>query len=216
MGFSLPLPTLDIHDANVSEKWKRFKLAWDSYSLATELNKKSEEVQVATLLTIIREDARHVFSTFLWANGDDRKKIKPVLEQFAEYSEPRKNIPFERYRFNKRMQETGETYDQYRTALRKLAEGCEFQTITPEEILRDRLVFSIRDNKIREQLLCESSLTLKKTDEICRASESSSAQMKEVGQSDTVSVLNSRQNDKRMGAITQRTSQFKRCGNCGR
>ena len=113
-GFSLPPPpTLDIHDANVSEKWKRFKLAWDSYSLATELNKKSEEVQVATLLTIIGEDARDVFSTFTWANADEGKKIKPVLEQFAEYCEPSKNIPFERYRFNKRMQETGETYDQY-------------------------------------------------------------------------------------------------------
>jgi hypothetical protein len=66
------------------------------------------------------------------------------------------------------MQEAGETCDQYRTALRKLTEGCEFQTITPEEILRDRLVFGIRDNKIRERLLRESSLTLKKTDEICR------------------------------------------------
>ena len=111
------------------------------------------------------------------------------------------------------MQETGETYDQYRTALRKLAEGCEFQTITPEEILRDRLVFGIRDNnKIRERLLRESSLTLKKTDEICRASESSSAQMKEVGESDTVRVLNSGQKVERMDAITQRT----RCGNCGR
>ncbi len=65
-GFSLPPPpTLDIHDSNVSEKWKQFKLAWDSYSLATELNKKSEEVQVATLLTIIGEDGRHVFNVYM-------------------------------------------------------------------------------------------------------------------------------------------------------
>ena len=78
------------------------------------------------------------------------------------------------------------------------------------------MVFGIRDNKIRKRLLRESSLTLKKTDEICRASESSSAQMKEVGESDTVSVLNSGQKVERMDAITQRTSQFKRCGNCGR
>ena len=103
-GLSLP-PPLDIHDSNVSEKWKRFKLAWNSYSLATELNKKSEEVQVATLLTIIGEDLRDVFSTFTWGNAEDAKKIKPVLEKFAEYCEPRKNVPFERYRFNKRMQE---------------------------------------------------------------------------------------------------------------
>ena len=27
----------------------------------------------------------------------------------------------------------GETYDQYRTALRKIADGCEFDTITPNQ-----------------------------------------------------------------------------------
>ena len=64
-----------------------------------------------------------------------------------------------------------------------------FSTITPEELLRDRLVFGISDNKVRERLLRESALTLKKTDEICRASESSSAQMKEVGKTDTVSAI---------------------------
>lgn len=47
-GFSLPPPqTLDIHDTNVAEKWKKFRLAWDNYSLATELDKKPEKVQVA-------------------------------------------------------------------------------------------------------------------------------------------------------------------------
>ena len=133
---------------NVSEKWKRFKLAWDSYSLPTELHKKSEAVQVATLLTIIGEDARDVFSTFTWESAEEATKIKPVLEQFADYCALRKNVPFERYRFNKRTQEASESYDQYRTALLKLAEGCEFSTITPEEILRDHLVFGISDHKV--------------------------------------------------------------------
>ena len=214
-GFTLPPPPpLDIHNTNVSEKWKRFKLAWDSYSLATELNKKSEAIQVATLLTIIGEDARDVFSTFTWESAEEATKIKPVLEQFADYCEPRKNVPFERYRFNKRTQEAGESYDQYRTALRKLAEGCEFSTITPEEILRDRLVFGISDHKVRERLLRESAMTLKKTDEICRASESSSAQMREVGQTDTVNVINTAKKGVRQRNATSK--QGKACGNCGR
>ena len=57
-------------------------------------------------------------------------------------------------------------------ALRMLAEGCDFQTITTDEILRDHLVFRIKDDKFRERLLRESTLTLRKTDEICRAAES--------------------------------------------
>ena len=174
-----------MHDGNVAEKWKKFRLAWGNYALATELNKKSEPVQVATLLTVIGEDARDVYSTFDWPDEESKSKIGPVLQKFADYCQPRKNIPFERYRFNKRAQEAGESYDQYKTALRKLAEGCEFDTITPEEILRDRLIFGIREVKVRERLLRESQLTLQKTDEICRASESTAQQLKEVSEGDT-------------------------------
>ena len=34
------------------------------------------------------------------------------------------------------------------TALRKLGENCNFQAITPDEILRDHLVFGISDSKV--------------------------------------------------------------------
>ena len=59
-----------------------------------------------------------------------------------------------------------------------MSETCDFHAITPEEILRDRLVFGIQDDKVRERLLREADLTLKKTDEICRAEESMAAPMK--------------------------------------
>ena len=47
--------------------------------------------------------------------------------------------------FYSRMQESGESYDHYQTALRQLVERCEFESITPKQILRDKLVFGIRD-----------------------------------------------------------------------
>ena len=81
-------------------------------------------------------------------------------------------MPFERYRFNHRCQEAGENYNQYHTALRKLADNCDFGSITPDELLCDRLVFSIRDSKTREHLLREPALTVRHTDEICHSAES--------------------------------------------
>lgn len=59
---------------------KRFKWTWNSYTLATVLSEKSEEVQVVTLLTVI-EEAREVYSTFRWDHEGDHKKSKPVLAQ---------------------------------------------------------------------------------------------------------------------------------------
>ena len=120
--FALPPPSsLEIHNVNAAEKWKKFLLAWNNYSLATKLNDENEAIQVATLLTVIGEQARDVFSTFQFTREADKQKIQPVLTKFKEYCEPRQNIPFERYLFNKRVQEPGETYEQYRTELQKIA-----------------------------------------------------------------------------------------------
>ena len=51
-------------------KWKKFKRALENYSLETELSKKSDEIQVATLTVI------EVNVTFTdCANADDKTKI---------------------------------------------------------------------------------------------------------------------------------------------
>ena len=54
----------EIHDVNLAGKCKKFCQAWDNYMLAMELDKQVEKVQVATLLTIIGEEAMDVFATF--------------------------------------------------------------------------------------------------------------------------------------------------------
>ena len=125
-----PPPPLDIHDSNAAEKWKEFEQAWKNYSIAMKLHQEPEAVQVATLLTVIGAEARTVFATFTdWASDTDQNKIQPVLQKFATYCQPLKNVPFERYKFYSRMQESGESYDHYQKALRQLVERCEFESI---------------------------------------------------------------------------------------
>jgi len=55
--------------------------------------------------------------------------------------------------------------------------------------MRDCLIFGIRDVKARERMLRKSQLTLKKTNEICYALESTAAQMKEASKGDTVNSV---------------------------
>ena len=59
-------------------------------------------------------------------------------------------------------------------------ERCKFESITPNQILRDKLVFGIHDLKVRERLLCEKNLSLEKTDEICCSHETMVQQMRVV------------------------------------
>ena len=73
---------------------------------------------------------RKVFAMFSdWASDTNQNKIQPVLQNFAAYCQPLKNVPFERYKFYSRMQESGESYDHYQKALRQLVERCEFESI---------------------------------------------------------------------------------------
>ena len=179
---SLPEPhSLEIDDSNMAEKWSEWKEMWEHYSVTLKVNKEEGDVQVAALLTAIGPEARKVFKTWN-LSATQKKDIKGVVERFDNYCNPRKNVPFERYRFNSRQQEPGETFDRYVTLLCQISDKCAFDTITPDDILSDRIVFGIADAKVRERLLHEPELSLAKMLDICRASEMSRAQIKVVSE----------------------------------
>ena len=99
-----------IHNPNRAEKWKKFLVHGELCTMATELGKKAEAVQVATLLMMIGEEAQEIYAMFgNWENDGNNKKIKPVLRKFGEYYEPHRNSPFERFKFNPGVQEPRET-----------------------------------------------------------------------------------------------------------
>ena len=54
---------------------EKVKQAWQNYAIAIEVNKKSEQVQMAMLLTVIGEEARELFTTFTWEAKNDQKKL---------------------------------------------------------------------------------------------------------------------------------------------
>ena len=57
---------------------------------------------------------------------------------------------------------------QYIAALRKQAAVCRFESITPDEILRDKIVRGVQDERLRRSLLSRSKLDLKECITECR------------------------------------------------
>ena len=82
----------------------------------------------------------------------------------------RRNVIFERAKFNQRRQEDGETVDTFITALHALAEHCNFGTLT-DEMIRDRIVVDLLDAKLSEKLQLDPELTLPKAINQARQSE---------------------------------------------
>ena len=89
-----------------------------------------------------------MFRTFTFSSPDDAEKIEPVLRKFEQYCIPRENTIYERFLFFTRDQRESEPIDQYLTELRQIAGNCDFESVTPDQLLRDRLVTGTGNAKV--------------------------------------------------------------------
>ena len=95
------------------------------------------------------------------------------------------NETFERFTLNQRNQELNESIDTYVSALRAMVNPCNFVALE-ELLLLHRIVIGIRDDGARRKLLQTRNLDLKSALDICRASEASSKQVREMKPADDV------------------------------
>ena len=82
----------------------------------------------------------------------------------------RKNVIFERARFERRQQGEGETAEQYIAVLYSLASNCDYGQMQ-DQMIRDRLVVGIRDTALSERLQLDCDLTLEKATKAIRQKE---------------------------------------------
>ena len=211
-----PLDILELNDGSTASNWRTWVSAWNNYRLATKLDKEEEARQVATLLAVIRKEANKVFRTFTWASPDDAKKISAVVSKFEEYCIPRENTIYERFLFFTREQRESETVDQYLTELRQIAANCDFESITPDQLLRDRLVTGTKTAKVREHLLKEKKLTVEKAIDIARAAESTAVQMKVMSAESGLSAVKEKEKEQSDNAPSISSGWIKDCRFCGR
>lgn len=81
------------------DEWLRWKKRFEQFRLASGLSAESEERQVSTLLYTMGEEADDVLtSTNILAAH--RKEYSKVMENFDAFFQVRKNVIFERARFN--------------------------------------------------------------------------------------------------------------------
>lgn len=135
-----------------------------------DLHKKSEEVQVNALLYAMGDAADYVMTTFMFGDEADRLKYDKVKEKFDQYFLVRRNVIYERAKFNQRTQ-ADETAEEFITSLHCLAEHCNFGTLK-EEMIQDRIVVGVKDATLSEKMQLESTLTLEKEIKMARESES--------------------------------------------
>ena len=173
---------------NVAQNWRDFieQLQW--FLEGTESTEKGDKVKIGIMLSYAGKEAREIYKTLSWTTGADANKFTKVCEAFQNYCSPRKNIIYERYTFWSLQQDEGESIDAYLTRLKVKIDMCEYNkedwpASVRQELLRDKFVFGLTDDSLKERLLREASLTLSKALEIAQRSESSKQQIKDMRKS---------------------------------
>lgn len=145
-------------DFDRTSEWPTWSQQFDDYRFASGLNERGEEAQVRTLLYTMGKQARQIFQTFALSD-DDAKKYEVVKQRFDNHFVAARNLVYESACFHRRVQEPGESVDQFVTALHTLADRCEYQEFK-ERMVRDRFIVGLSDSKLSETLQMDASLTL--------------------------------------------------------
>lgn len=211
---SIPPPSPVCLAGDVLENWTFFKLQYTNYAIATGLDKKPAEIQVATFLSVIGRECLKIF-TRLDIEETDKSDVKKILEALDKHFEPESNVIYERFVFGSASQEINESIDQYVCRLRHLASNCKYGALE-SELIRDRLVLGVSDISLRKKLLGNANLTLSTAIDASRALEATNKQFKKMSNQNEDEEMVNKTSDMQGRTNTYQNNRNKPCIYCGK
>ena len=190
----------------------------DNYSIVARLDQFEEGFKTAMFLWLVGEDGLEIYDGMDFSPETDREMLNKVVKKFEEFCIGETNETYERFIFNRRNQEENESVDQYVTALRKLAQTCNFCSCLPDSLIRDRLVLGIRDESIRKKLLQEKKLNLSRAIDKGRSGETSKISLQDIKKpsatgSDKINVIKTKKAGNQRQRRVRETNRL--CRYCG-
>ena len=205
------------------EEWPNWIRRFQRFRVASGLSGKSSENQVNTLVYTMGDAADDILASF-GLTEEQSKTYDTVVEKFQGHFVKKRNVIFERAKFNQRKQEEGESVDNFVTALYGLSEHCQYGGLR-DEMIRDRIVVGLRDSSLSEKLQLEADLTLEKAVTSARQREAVKKQQKVVRAegSSNVDAVHSKQTRPKSAKSVQSKKQAYNpvtgsdlCTRCGR
>ncbi|KAG1712216.1 hypothetical protein GQR58_002396 [Nymphon striatum] len=167
-GFRPPTSP-DFEGTHVAENWKLFKRKWNNFSIISNLAEQSDDYQVAMLGHTLGDQGLKLLDGFSFSS--DSPTVGEILSKFDQFAVGEINETYERFIFNNRDQNAGETFDTFLSAIRTLIKTCNYDSASQDSLIRDRIVLGILDKETQKLLLRERNLNLELCINICRSSE---------------------------------------------
>ncbi|CAC5416847.1 unnamed protein product [Mytilus coruscus] len=121
-----------------------------------------------TIIDLAREKIKKTITVYSHNYGI---ALKDNRLMYSGYDKVRRNVIFERAKFNKRKQDDDEGVESFVTSLYTLTEHCGYNDLR-QEMIKDRIVVGIKDSNLSLKMQLDPELTLKKATDMARQSES--------------------------------------------
>ena len=168
----------DSFDFSKGEMWPNWIRRFERFRTLSELIDKDEVTQINTLIYTMGDQAEDILNSFK-LNATQLKEYKTIKEKFDSYFVVRRNIIYERAKFNRRVQNDNESVEEFINSLHVLAEYCDYGDLH-DQMIRDRIVVGLKDGNVSQRLQLDPDLTLKKAQDIVRETDAVKRQQSEL------------------------------------
>ena len=158
------------------EDWASYTKRLQQYFAANDI---AEDKQKPILLSACRIATYRLIKNLTAPANPADKSFAQLVKLVGDHHSPKPSVIVERFRFNTRIRQQGESVVNFIAELRHLTRYCEFGSVL-NDMLRDRLVRGIENSHIQQRLLSEPNLTLDKAVEISLAMESADRNAKDL------------------------------------
>ena len=148
------------------EDWTSYSERLEQYFVRNDIV--AAEKKQAILLSSCGVDTYQLIRNVVAPEKPTARTFDQLVELVQRHHNPRPSVIMQRFRFNSCRRKQGQSMAMFVAELRHLIEHCEFGD-SMDDMLRDRLVCGINDNRIQLRLLAETSLTFKKVLELATA-----------------------------------------------
>ena len=124
----IPLPKQLPVTGNLAQHWREWKQIWTSYEILSNLQVRDNKYRIATFITCIGADALRIYNSLPFANDEDKSEMDKVLAAMEEYCLGETNVIYERFVFNQRAQQEGETFDQFLYGIERASEDVQLRS----------------------------------------------------------------------------------------
>ncbi|XP_011064377.1 PREDICTED: uncharacterized protein LOC105152048 isoform X2 [Acromyrmex echinatior] len=166
------------------------------------------EKKVPLFLTLLGGEAYNVLKDLLSPQLPSQKTYAALKETLINHYNLKRLVIAERYKFYSANQDSSEDIKSYQIKLKNLSKYCKFEGFL-DEALRDKFVFGLFSEQIKQRLLTEDDLTFEKACEIATKMEFTENQILIISRNDEENIVNQLDNDKSDDKLNEESSQNK-------